>query len=378
MEDRLEKWRLILGRERMPKEDQVQLSEDAKAVDDLLEALYGQERKGGLGPSSPNVSKWLGDIRDYFPTQTVKIMQKDALERLKLEQMLLEPELLESLEADVNLVATLLTLKDALPEKTKSTAKEVVRKVVAKLEQQLKNRLQTAIRGAIDRNVRNYRPKYNEIDWHRTIRVNLKHYNPELKTIIPERLVGYGHRSHQSKHIILLVDQSGSMANSVVYSGIIGSVMASLTSVKTNVIAFDTKVVNLTEYLEDPVELLFATQLGGGTDINNAVRYTEKLIVEPNQTILVLISDLYEGGNVKELIDRVQDIAQSGVQFITLLALSDQGTPSFDKNVAGELANLNIPAFACTPDLFPDLMAAAIQKTMIKQWAAKHNVIVRN
>ena len=378
MEDRLEKWRLILGRERSPKEDQVQLSEDAKAVDDLLEALYGQERKGGLGPSSPNVSKWLGDIRNYFPTQTVKIMQKDALERLKLEQMLLEPELLESLEADVNLVATLLTLKDALPEKTKSTAKEVVRKVVAKLEQQLKNQLQTAIRGAIDRNARNYRPKHNEIDWHRTIRVNLKHYNPELKTIIPERLVGYGHRSHQSKHIILLVDQSGSMATSVVYSGIIGSVMASLTSVKTNVIAFDTKVVNLTEYLEDPVELLFATQLGGGTDINNAVRYAEKLIVAPNQTILVLISDLYEGGNLKELMDRVQDIAQSGAQFIALLALSDQGTPSFDKNVAGELANLNIPAFACTPDLFPDLMAAAIQKTMIKQWAAKHNVIVRN
>ena len=378
MEDKIQKWRLILGRDRIPKEEEIELSEESKAVDDLLEALYGQERKGGLGPSSPNVSKWLGDIRTYFPSQSVKIMQKDALERLELEQMLLEPELLESLEADVNLVATLLTLKNALPSKTKATAKEVVRKVVAKLEKRLKNQLKTSIRGAIDRNSRNYRPKYKEIDWHRTIRANLKHYNSELKTIIPERLVGYGHRSHQSKHIILLVDQSGSMATSVVYSGIIGSVMASLTSVKTNVVVFDTNVVDLTEYLDDPVELLFATQLGGGTDINKAVQFAEKLIVQPNQTILVLISDLYEGGNEKELIDRVKSIKQLGTQFIALLALSDQGVPSFDKSIASEFSNLDIPTFACTPDLFPDLMAAAIQKTVLKQWAAKHNIIVRN
>ena len=378
MENRIEKWRLILGREKTQNNEDVPLGEEGQAMDDLLEALYGQERKGGLGPSSPNVNKWLGDIRSYFPTETVQIMQKDALERLELEQMLMEPELLEKLEADVNLVATILNLKNALPEKTKSTAREVVGKVVKRLEQKLKNRLEIAVRGAIDRSIRNYRPKPNELDWHRTIRANLKHYNQELKTIIPDQLIGYGHRSHQSKHIILLVDQSGSMANSVVYSGIIGSVLASLSSVKTNVVVFDTKVMDLTSYLDDPVDLLFATQLGGGTDINKALRYAETLIHKPADTILVLISDLYEGGNVKELIESAQKISSLGTQLIALLALSDEGSPSFDQQIAIELANLNIPAFACTPNLFPDLMAAAIQKKDVRQWAAKERIIVRN
>lgn len=378
MDDKIEKWRLILGRERAPKKDQVQLSSEAKSMDDLLEALYGQEKKGGLGPSSPNVSKWLGDIRNFFPTSTVKVMQKDALERLELEQMLMEPELLETLEADVDLVATLLTLKDALPQKTRTTARAVIRRVVQQLEHNLCNRLETAIRGAIDRNIRNYRPRPNEIDWHRTIRENLKHYQQDLKTIIPNRLTGYGHRSQQSHHIILLVDQSGSMATSVVYSGVLASVMASISSLKTDVIAFDSKVLDLTEFITDPVELLFATQLGGGTDINNAMHYAEQLIQTPSKTILVLISDLYEGGNEKELIDRTQNIINQGVKMITLLALSDKGTPSFDKNIASAFAQLDIPTFACTPDLFPDLMATAIQKRDIRRWAAKENIIIRN
>lgn len=379
MHERIERWRLILGKTpTRNKESEVDLSEENQQIDNVLDALYGQDRKGTLGPSAPNVSRWLGDIRTFFPASTVQIMQQDALERLELEQLLLEPELLETLEADVNLVATLLTLKDALPEKTKETARVVVRKVVHKLEQQLKNKLESAVRGAIDRNIRNYRPKASELDWNRTIHANLKHYNTDLKTIIPERLIGYGHRSHKKKHIILLLDQSGSMASSVVYAGVMGSVMSSLRAVKTQVVAFDTKVVDLTEFLVDPVELLFAVQLGGGTDINNAMKYAEHLITEPNNTILVLISDLYEGGDEKALLDRSKKIIDLGAQLVVLLALSDQGAPAFDKNIAGAFAQLGVPAFACTPELFPDLMSTALRKNDLKLWAAKQNVTVRN
>ncbi len=378
MEQRIARWRLILGKEAAAQEDEIELSDEQQTVDDLLEALYSGEREGGLGPSSPNVSQWLGDIREFFPSPVVKIMQNDALERLELEEMLLEPELLESLEPDVNLVATILTLKDALPEKTKASARNVVRRVVRQLEQKLQNQLHTAVRGAIDRTRSNLRPRANEIDWHKTIRKNLKHYNPDLKTIIPERIIGFGHRSHRLKHIILMVDQSGSMASSVVYSGIIGSVMASLASIKTEMVVFDTNVVDLSDFLHDPVELLFATQLGGGTDINRSLQFAEKKIDNPNETILVLISDLYEGGDEKALLERAHNLMKRGVQFITLLALSDQGMPSFDKHIARAFAQIGIPAFACTPDLFPGLMAAAIKKEDVKQWAAQNQVLLRN
>jgi hypothetical protein len=165
------------------------------------------------------------------------------------------------------------------------------------------------------------------------------------------------------------------MATSVVYAGIFGAVLASLPALNTSVVVFDTAVVDLTEMLSDPVELLFGTQLGGGTDINRALSYCQGLVRQPQDTILILVSDLYEGGNREELLKRAAALAASGVQAIALLALSDQGAPSFDHGVAAFLAGLGIPAFACTPDLFPDLMANAIQRADLKQWAAAHGVV---
>jgi len=356
-------------------DSEVSLSAEMKGMDDVLEALYESERKGGLGKTSPNVNRWLGDIRKYFPSSVVQLMQKDALERLNLEQMLLEPELLETVEADVNLVATLLTLKKVLPKKTKETAREVVRKVVEELEKKLKNPMRQAIQGAINRAVRNRRPRYNEIDWHRTIQANLKNYRDEFKTIIPEILIGHGKKGQALKEVILLVDQSGSMANSMVYAGVFGAVMASLKSIKTHMVVFDTAVVDLTAELDDPVELLFATQLGGGTDINKSLGYAKGLIRKPEDTILVLISDLYEGGNENEMLKRVASIKASGVQLITLLALDDEGAPMFDKSVATKFAAMNIPSFACTPEKFPSLMAAAIKKEDINNWMAREGVV---
>jgi Mg-chelatase subunit ChlD len=217
-------------------------------------------------------------------------------------------------------------------------------------------------------------PRSHEIDWDRTIRVNLKHYLPERGIVIPERLVGYGHRRASLRDIVLCVDQSGSMATSVVYSGIFGAVLASIPAVSTRMVVFDTSVVDLTDDLQDPVDLLFGTQLGGGTDINRALAYCQQIITRPSQTILVLITDLYEGGNAQEMLKRAAALVGSGVQLVCLLALSDDGTPSYHQAHAAALAGLGAPAFACTPDLFPDLMAAAIQRQDLALWAARHEI----
>ena len=376
MEERVRKWRLILGKDAdKNNDDQVSLSPEMKGMDDVLDALYDSERQAGLGSSSPNVNRWLGDIRKYFPSSVVQLMQKDALERLNLEQMLLEPELLEAVEPDVNLVGTLLSLMKVLPRKTKSTARAVVQKVVEDLEKRLKNPLRQAIQGAINRSVRNRRPKHNEIDWNKTIRANLKTYQTEFNSIIPEVLIGHGKKGQSLKDVILLVDQSGSMANSMVYAGVFGAVMASLRSVKTHMVVFDTSVVDLTEELDDPVDLLFATQLGGGTNINKALGYSKELIRKPEDTILVLVSDLYEGGNENEMLKKVASIKKSGVQLITLLALDDQGAPQFDKSVASKFSTLGVPTFACSPDQFPSLMAAAIKKERSNDWMSMEGIV---
>lgn len=338
------------------------LEAELKSMDGVLEALYDSDRTGGLGSSSPHVNRWLGDIRKYFPSSMVQVMQKDALERLQLNQMLLQPETLEALQPDVNLVATLLSLNKIIPQNTRETARIVVRKVVDDLEKRLSQPLREAVRGALNRAVRNNRPKYNEIDWHQTIRANLKNYQADLKTVIPEHLKGRGRKGQALRKVILLVDQSGSMAASVVYASILGAVMASLRSIKTHFIVFDTEVVDLTADLKDPVDLLFGTQLGGGTDIHKALTFTEGLIQSPSETILILISDLFEGGNEAEMLKKAAFIKSSGVNLIVLLALSDEGRPSYDKNMATKLAAMDISAFACSPDKFPDLMAAAIQK----------------
>jgi Mg-chelatase subunit ChlD len=382
--ERLRRWRLVLGGGAAAQGTagegeglDVALAGADLGMDRTLAALYDNERKAGLGSSAPNVARWLGDIRTYFPSSVVRVMQQDAFERLGLRQMLLEPELLETVEADVHLVATLLSLSRVIPARTKETARAVVRKVVEDLERRLATRTVQAVRGALNRTARSSRPRPHEIDWDRTIRANLTRYLPERGTVIPEKLVGYGHKRRQTalRDIILCVDQSGSMATSVVYSGIFGATLASIRAVSTRMVVFDTAVVDLTEDLHDPVELLFGTQLGGGTDINRALAYCQGLVTRPTQTILVLITDLYEGGDAVEMLKRVAALVASGVQMVCLLALNDGGAPIYDERHAAALAGLGVPTFACTPDLFPDLMAAAISRRDLALWAAQHDIV---
>jgi Mg-chelatase subunit ChlD len=378
-DERLRRWRLILGGENDGTE--CRLGQRDTEIDQALGALYGggggsalgkpAGREGGLGASSPSVARWLGDIRSYFPAAVVRVMQKDALERLNLKQMLLEPEMLEAVEPDVHLVATLLSLNRIMPDRTRDTARQVVRRVVDQLERRLRRKTEQAVLGSLNRAARNNRrPRHNEIDWNKTIRANLKHYQPQYKTIIPERRFGYGRKQQRLRDIVLCVDQSGSMGTSVVYSSIFGAVLASLKAVSTQMVVFDTAVVDLTAELRDPVELLFGTQLGGGTDINRALAYCQGIIRRPSQTILVLISDLYEGGDAESMRRRVGALVGSGVQMVALLALNDDGAPVYDKKHAAAFAAMGVPAFACTPDLFPDLMAAAIERRDLSQWAA--------
>ncbi|MEV4563583.1 VWA domain-containing protein [Nonomuraea sp. NPDC049419] len=385
----MRRWRLVLGGGAADGTGCALDGADAQ-MDGALAALYDQSgrdggarggeggradgREGGLGASAPRVARWLGDIRTYFPSTVVQVMQKDAIERLNLTRLLLEPEMLEAVEPDVHLVGTLLALNKVMPDQARESARAVVRTVVAELERRLTQKTRAAVSGALDRSARTHRPKRTaDIDWDRTIRANLKNYLPEKNTVVPSRLVGYARRQRSvQREVVLCIDQSGSMAASVVYAGVFGAVLASMRSLKTSLVVFDTAVADLTDRLHDPVELLFGTQLGGGTDINRAIAYSQGLITSPADSIFVLISDLYEGGIREEMLRRVAAMTQAGVQVIVLLALSDEGAPFYDHENAAALAAMGVPAFACTPDAFPDLMAAAIERRDIARWAEHH------
>ena len=375
---RLLRWRLLLG-EASAEELDTSLSREEQKMDAALAALYdaaeddgiGSRRSGGLGSSAPRVARWLGDIRTYFPTSVVQVMQRDAIERLQLTSMLLEPELLDSIQPDVHLVSSLVSLSHVMPDSTKRTARVVVGQVVAEIERRIANKTRAAVTGAVSRASRTRRPQPRDIDWNSTIRRNLDHYLPEQRTIVPERLVGYGRGANAiMKEVVVAIDQSGSMAESVVYAAVFGATLASIRSVKTSVVAFDTEIADLTDKLSDPVEVLFGCQLGGGTDINRALAYCQQLMTRPTESILVLISDLYEGGIAEEMLRRVAELLRAGVTVVALLALSDSGAPAYDHEHAAALAALGVPAFACTPDLFPDLLAVAISKGDIGRWAA--------
>lgn len=372
---RATRWRLALGAP--PDDGGPALSREEEAMDAALAALYDADdggasrgqRSAGLGSSAPRVTKWLGDIRSYFPSRVVRVLQADAIDRLGLRRLLLEPETLSTLEPDVHLVATLASLRGVLPERSRATAREVVATVVRDVEQRLADKVRQSVRGALNRARRTARPRPGDIDWNRTIRANLAHYSPEHRTIVPERLVGFGRqRAGFEREVVLCVDQSGSMASSVVYASILASVMASIRALKTSLVVYDTAVVDLSEQLSDPVDVIFSTQLGGGTDTSPALAHCERLIGSPRNAVLLLISDLYDS-DPPAMIARLAALSASGVTVVVLLALSDDGRPAYNAEVAQELADLDIPVFASTPDAFGELIALALNHGNVGHWA---------
>jgi Mg-chelatase subunit ChlD len=363
------------GQEQESKGDDSMLSEQDQALDETLDGLYGEGDLGGSNDSSPDVARWLGDIRRYFPDSVAQLLQQDALKKLKLQKLLESSEALAQIEPDLELVTKLIALSKLIPAQTRETARQVVRHVVEELQKKLEYPLLQALSGALNRSVRTRRPrKQKEINWLHTIKANLKHYQPDYQTVVPETLIGYGREKSSLHDVILCIDQSGSMSRSVVYASIFGAVMASVPSIATKLILFDTKVVDMTGKIEDPVDLLFGLQLQGGTNIERALGYCQGLVTRPRDTVLVLISDLFEGGNKDLMIRRVASLVADGVTIVVLLALDDQGAPKFNRPLAEELGTLGIPSFACTPEIFPDLMSAAIGGEDLRQWAAANNI----
>jgi hypothetical protein len=389
-QERRRRWRMVLGGADQTDDADagkgmtaVSLEGTDARIDTALAAVYDSApgtrrsggRAGGLGKSAPSVARWLGDIRRYFPTSVVQVLQRDAIDRLQLRQLLLEPEMLQAVEADLHLVTLLVELNALLPDATRASARSVVAQVVQQIEQRLAARTKQAVAGALARSQRTRRPRHSDIDWGRTIHANLQHYLPEHRTVVPERLVGYGRRQRSlSRDVIVAIDQSGSMADSVVYAAVFGAVLASMPALSTQVIAFDTAVADLTPVLHDPVDVLFGVQLGGGTDIANAVAYCQQRITRPADTLLVLVTDLFEGGNESLLRDRIATLHQAGVTIVVLLALSDEGAPAYDHFQAAALAELGVPSLACTPDAFPDLLAVALEGRDVGRWANEHGL----
>lgn len=377
-DDALTRWRLILGRRaeqanpafRLGGNSEQSESGDAPlqralpagmgltALDRALSFVYdSNERFGGTGDSAPYVPQWLEQMRALFNQSTLAMVQRDAFERTGLAELLLQPEIVPRLQPDVRLAATILSFKEQIPDEVKQTARDLIRQVVDELRRKLETQIVQTVIGALQRN--RYSPirSARNLDWRRTLKSNLKNYLPERKTIIPERLYFWANeKRYRDWQIIILVDQSGSMANSAIYASLMACIFASLQVLETHLVVFDTSIVDLTPYLSgDPVELLFSLQLGGGTDIAQAVAYGANLVKRPEKCIFVLITDLYEGGDEAALLARLRALRESKVQVLCLLALED-GKPVYHKTLARQVAALDIPTVAATPNKLLELM----------------------
>jgi hypothetical protein len=388
--EQIKRWRLILGEAGKQELENltgrcVELNADELIMDEALAAIYDNStadagesgssgrRTAGKGPSAPMIAKWLGDIRTYFPEDVVAVIQTDAIERKGLKQLLFEPEVLKTVQPNIEIVATLMALRGKIPERTKETARQLVRAVVEEIKKRLASDIQRAVTGAINKKKHSPIPNTASIDWKYTINKNLKNYNTQHRKLILERVFFFDRaRKSNNWHIILDMDQSGSMADSIIYGSIAGSIFASLPALNTRIVAFDTEVVDLSEqYDNDPVDMLFGIQLGGGTDINKSVAYCQQYITDPSKTLFILLTDLFEGGNAGELVRRMEEMHKSGVKVMNLLALSDHGTPCYDEGLARRLSKIGIPCFACTPTLLPDLLEGALKGSDLNALAAR-------
>ena len=372
--DRLRRWRLILGSEAQKRMegmgDGPDLSQEDLMMDTALDAIYNRDMKfgfgggAGKGASSPQISRWLGDVRTLFDKDIVKIIQSDAMERCGLKQLIFEPELLENIEPDMHMASMILTLKDQIPKQSKENAREFIRKIVEQINALLETDLKRAVTASINIKLHSPIPSASALDFQTTIRKGIKDYNTKLKKIIPQKYYFFERSATTAANkytVILDIDQSGSMGESVIYSSIMSCILASMSAIKTKVVAFDTNIVDLSEKCEDPIDLLFGFTLGGGTDIEKSIKYCTKYIENPKKTIFFLISDLEEGGNRAGLLRRLTQMKEDGVIVICLLAISDSGKPYYDANMAQRIANNGIPCFAAAPQMLPRLLEKAMK-----------------
>ena len=398
----LARWRLILGKmadDPLKKmgcgmglcgDGESILSSDQDEVDEALEAVYpGDEeiskgewesdtegRKHGYtrAKTFPRVARWLDQIRNFFPSDVVVLLQTDAIERRGMKELLFEPEIMARVEPSIDLASTVLAMKNMVPEKAKSAARDLVRRVVDEVRKRLEQKLVQAMRGSLDRNRHSPFRSLANLDFPRTIRKNLKNYSEELSTIIPDEIAFFGRQQRQNTwNVIIAMDQSGSMATSLIYGGIMGAILASIPAVETHVIAFNhADVVDLTEHCSDPVDLLFGVQLGGAEDYWKATCFCERFMHTPARTLYILLADLYDTSpNESRFVKKMEFLLESGVRGVGLLAISDQGQPSYNANLAEKLSKMGMPCFGCTPDRLPDLLATVLKGNDLRKFAAE-------
>ena len=370
MEDRIRKWRLILGKSQNDG-DAKDLNTEDLAIDKAVGALYQPDLYGDLQGKNPKVQQWLADIKNYFPDDQVAIMQKDALENLNLVQLLKEKELIDSLVPDINLAANIVSMKHLIPDDVKSAARTIIEKIASRFSKEIGFSLVEKTRGALNHSVRTRKPKFREINWTQTIKSNLKNYEQSVDAIILKQLLGNKPKGKSLDRIYLVVDQSYSMTGSLIYAGLTAGILSRLPALKVHLVLFSNEIADVTDQLDDPVELLFGIQLGGGTDIHKAAAYTNTQMDQHNKSVLILISDLFEGGSEEGTLAELADIQKKGAKIVCIPSLSDENKPSYDKKFAQRIRNIGIPVFNCSPSRIPDLFNTLLRNGDLNAFNAK-------
>ena len=362
----LNRWRLVLGKSA---EGEMPLSgARLRRMDDALDFLYSREagadvRQGGLGASSPSVAHWLSEVRTLFPQETAEVLQRHALDRYQLTELLADREVLEKLEPNQALLETVLSLKHLMKGSVLDTARRIVDKVVAELTKKMEQEVRASALGKLDRSSRSSVRSIRNLDFKRTVRENLAHYDLENRRLMLEKVHFNGRiKRYNPWQVILCIDESGSMMSSVIHSAVMAGIFAKMPMLDTKLVIFDTSVVDLSGFAGDPVQTLMSIQLGGGTDIAGALRYCESLITNPHRTMVVLVSDLCEGGSRQNLYGVARDIIESGAKLIALTALDENAAPAYDRVVGKALAGLGAWVGALTPAKLADFMAQVMRQ----------------
>jgi hypothetical protein len=364
------RWRLILGDFA---EDAIPLDAAYGEMNDTLEFLYGREygsgqgvrqddgRRGGKEGSRLTIPGWIGKVRKLFPRKTVEIMQKEALDKYQLTELLTDPEILKTLEPNMDLLKNILTFRHIIPESVKALAYQIVDQAVRDIQKKLETLVRRVFTGKKLPNSTTSFKVHRNFDVRRTIRKNLKNYNESYKTIVPEKLYfNQNIKRYNPWNIIILVDESGSMLNSVIHSAIMASIFAKLPFLEVKLVIFDTSLVDLSEHSVDPVGVLMKVQLGGGTDIHGALEYGKRLISAPQKTIVVLVSDLFDGNDYRLMYASSRDIIETGAKLFVLPALDYEARGDYDKRAAKHLAGLGAKVAALTPEVLAEWISGVV------------------
>lgn len=367
-QEALARWRLILGRYASKQVNPTFGSQELR-MERALDFLYGREYRnrgirgrdespgekpgGSLDASQLSVPHWLSEVRELFPKETIETIEKHALDRYNLTDLLSNAEALEKLEPNEDLLKSLLTFKGSIKGPALDAARKIIRQIVEELKERLAREIRSVFAGRLNRFQSSPLKVAQNFDWHGTIKANLKNYQKEQSLLVIERLKFFSRVKRQLPwRIILCVDQSGSMASSVIHSAVLASILAGLPSVSLNLVVFDTSIVDLSGYADDPVETLMSVQLGGGTDIGQAMEYCEKLVEFPQRTIFALISDFCEGAPPSRMLAATKRMSEAGVTQIGLASLDDGALPFYDHAMAERLVQLGMDVTAATPKEF--------------------------